>query len=105
MASLIPEKGISQLEWRACEALRIRVSMSAMGSLMVMGGLPASLGHARDLSGQRELAEADAAQREAADECPRPAAQLTAVMRLDFEARRTTGFDDERFLGQPGPPV
>ncbi len=88
MASLIVEKGISQLGCRAREALRIRVSMSAMGSVMLMA-LPARLCHARNFTCQRELAEANATQREAANERARTAANLAAVVRLHFEARRT----------------
>ena len=50
-------------------ALRIRVSMSAMGSVMVISASlpsPAGLGHARDLAGMGELAQADAAETELA---------------------------------------
>src|SRR5690348_692506 len=97
------EYGISQLGWRAREALRMRVSMSAMGSLIVMG-LPARFRHARDLSCQGELAEADATQREATDEGARTAAQLAAVVRLHFESRRALRLRDHRFLCQMIPP-
>src|SRR5260370_40346340 len=98
MARLMPENGISQLEWRAREALRMRVSMSAMGSLMLMG-LPARFGPARNFPRQRQFAEANAAQREAADEPARPSANLAATVRLHLEARRTSGFDDHGFFG------
>src|SRR5688572_26467284 len=93
------EVGISQLTWRACEALRMRVSMSAMGSLIVMG-LPASFRHARDLAGQGETAEADAAQRKAANEGARSAAQAAATVLLHLEPGRSTGLCDHRFLCQ-----
>jgi len=43
MAYFILDAGISQLAWRACDALRMRVSMSAMGSLMVMVCIPYQL--------------------------------------------------------------
>src|SRR5215471_16206954 len=36
MATFIFDVGISHDGWRACEELRMRVSMSAMGSLMLM---------------------------------------------------------------------
>src|SRR4051812_3212715 len=57
-------------------ALRMRVSMSAMGSVMVIVGLPspARLGDARDLAGVHELAQAEPAQPELAVHGARPAA-------------------------------
>src|SRR3954454_18637676 len=91
---------MSQLECRARDALRMRVNMSAMGSLIVMRTSPARFRDARDLARQRQPAEADAAQREAANERARPPAQLTAIVRLHFEARRTFRLDDHGFLGQ-----
>src|SRR5437763_4916235 len=102
MATLMRENGISQLGCRAREALRMRVSMSAIGSLIVMR-LPARFGHARDLTGEGQLPKADATQRKAADECARPSAQSAAIMRLHFEARRAIRLGDHRFLGQTGP--
>jgi hypothetical protein len=72
----------------------MRVSMSAIGSLIVMRS-PARLGHARDLARERELAETDPAQRKASNKCARPATELAAIVRLRFEARRTLRFDDE----------
>src|ERR1051326_1210712 len=101
MADLMREKGISQLGWRAREALRMRVSMSAMGSLMVMAcSSPARLGDARDLTGQRQLAEANAAQGEAPNECARAATEPAAAVRLHLEASRTVRFRDHGFFGQ-----
>jgi len=97
----ISENGMSHLVCRASDALRMRVSMSAIGSLMVMG-LPARLGDAGDLTRQRQTAEADATQREPADEGPRPAAQLAAVVLLRFEPGRPVRFDDQRCLGHCG---
>src|SRR5437899_9857978 len=104
MARLMREYGISQLACRARDALRMRVSMSAMGSVMLMA-LPARLRDARDFAGERQLAEANPAQREAANERARPSADLAAIVRLHFVARRTLRFDDERLFGQPGLPV
>ena len=79
----------------------MRVSMSAIGSLMVMG-LPAGLGDAWNLARERKSAEADATEREAANIRPRPATQLTAIVLLRFEAGRTLRFDDERLFGHCG---
>jgi len=96
MANFILDAGISQLAWRACDALRMRVSMSAMGSLIVMVvcSLPAGLGHTRDLASQGELPEADAAQCETTHEGAWPTAQLAAIVALDFESRRPLGLGD-----------
>src|SRR6476659_2798727 len=95
------------------QALRIRVSMSAIGSVMLMsdslvlsypegrGGLnvkylqltagscqlPARLPHARDHPEQRQLAEADAAEAEAAQEGARAPAATTPVVLPDLELR------------------
>src|SRR6185369_1501416 len=75
--------------WRACTALRIRVSMSAIGSVMclpsphlvpsVATGLPTALDDAGDLAPQRQLAEAQPAQRELPQVGPRTAALAAAV--------------------------
>src|SRR5262252_11247957 len=91
---------MSQLGCRARDALRMRVSMSAMGSLIVMRTSPACFRHAWDLARQGQLAEADAAQREAPQERARAPANLAAIVLLDFVARRTLRFGDHRLLGQ-----
>src|SRR6476661_2962284 len=93
------------------QALRIRVSMSAIGSVMLMsdslvlsypvgrGGLivkylqltavscqlPAGLSHARDHPEQCQLAEADAAEAEAAQEGARAPAPTAAVVHANLE--------------------
>src|SRR3954452_3119639 len=61
--------------------------------------LPAALGHAGDLTLQRELAETDAAQREVADVAARPAAELAAVALPYLKLVRTVGANDHRNLG------
>src|SRR6185369_2697090 len=91
------EAGTSTLGWRAWIALRTRVSMSAMGSLVIVlllhlrpcfppsrsfrttHLLPARLDHARDLAVEGELAEAQATNAELAQERARPAAAPAAV--------------------------
>jgi hypothetical protein len=55
---------------------------------------PARLRHTRDFPGESQSAEADPAQREAPDEGARPTAQATAIVRLNFEARRSLRFGD-----------
>src|SRR5690349_19305833 len=64
------EAGTSTRGWCASVALRIRVSMSAMGSVICSpeyAALPAALGHASDVAVERQLTEAETAQRELAD--------------------------------------
>src|SRR3954453_2582142 len=60
--------------------LRMRVSMSASGSLIVMALLlPARLQHAGDLSGRTQLAQGNARHLELAVKTAWPARQLAAV--------------------------
>jgi hypothetical protein len=68
--------------WRAREALRTRVSMSAMGSEMFIGVLPARLRDARQLAQERTLPEADAAEREPSHEGSGTPAHEAPVVRL-----------------------
>src|SRR5258708_25983799 len=84
MSVLSRDAGTSRLAWRAACALRMRVSMSAIGSDVVIPGLPprslpAALHHAGDLSRERQVAEANAAQLEFADEAARAPATQAAV--------------------------
>src|SRR5690554_4942292 len=61
-------------------ALRMRVSMSAIGSLMLIGHLlPARLDHARDLAAHRDLAQLVARQPELAEIAARAARERAAV--------------------------
>src|SRR3954471_17470014 len=92
------EAGTSTLGWRAWIALRTRVSMSAMGSLVIVLlllprpgyprpaelpdtciSLPARLDHARNLAIEGDLAEAQAANAELAQKRARPSAAPAAV--------------------------
>src|ERR1035441_3741672 len=89
------EAGTSTLGWRAWIAFRTRVSMSAMGSLVIiflLPALPASLHHAGDLAVQGELAETETAHAEFTQIGARPAAAPAAVAVADSE------------LGRFGPP-
>src|SRR6478672_4794930 len=105
IATLIFEDGMSTLSCFAETALRIRVSISAMGSVIdTISLLPARLRDAGDLTLERQLAEANAAQREVADVASRPAAQLAAVAMLDLVLRRTVPLDDHRNLGHVSSP-
>src|SRR4051794_14934718 len=76
------EAGTSTFGWRAWIALRTRVSMSAIGSLVIvllLHFLPASLGHTRNLAIEGELAEAEAANSELAQKCAGPSAAPAAI--------------------------
>src|SRR5688572_15658417 len=97
MFALIFEYGIDTRSWYAWLAFRRRVSMSAIGSVMVIdcvaflaavprlfgraygeGGLPGGLGNAGQLATVRHLTDAHAAQAELAVDGLRPAAALAA---------------------------
>src|SRR5579859_8053231 len=73
--------------------LRMRVSMSAMGSVImaVFPGLPARLPHAGDEPLVGHVAEANAAQAELAIDRPRPATQPATHADTDLVARPKLG--------------
>src|SRR3954451_25225004 len=72
--------GISTVSCDAWMALRTPVRKSATGSVIDMR-LPAALRHARDVAVMRELAQADPAQAELAEDGPRAAAAAAARVR------------------------
>src|SRR4029453_14309724 len=75
------EVGTSTRGSRARTPFRIRVIMSAMGSVMFIGlPLHAPLDNAGDVPGQPQLPEADAAHLELPDVGPRPPARAAAVV-------------------------
>src|ERR1043165_5812739 len=89
MSALIRDAGMSTRVCFALTALRIRVSMSAIGSVIVLDlFLPAALGDAGDVAFERELAETQAAQRELAHVGARAAAQAAAVAQPNLVFRR-----------------
>src|SRR4030095_14558284 len=80
MEALILEAGIDTSVCPTIWALRMRTSMSAIGSLMLMQvSLPAGLDHAGHLAAQREIAQLVAPQAELAVDPARPAGQRAAV--------------------------
>src|ERR1017187_4327357 len=91
------EAGTSTLGWRALMALRTRVSMSAMGSLVILAlqrflwVSPARLRDAGDLPVQRQLAEAQPADAELAQKSARPSAAPAAVAVLAVVQPRRFG--------------
>src|SRR6266545_4557460 len=79
---------MSTRRWPAEQAFRIRVSMSATGSVrLIRGLLPASLAHAGDLALEGELPETDAAESKLPEHGPAPAAPLTASYGANLELR------------------
>src|SRR5262245_32427093 len=120
MFALIFEYGMVTLSWYAWLALRRRVSMSAIGSVMVMCSsnpsrrgseaacgealvhrnrrLPGGLGDARQLAPVGHLADADAAQPELAVDGLGTAAPLAPGVRADRELRLRGRLQDQRLL-------
>src|SRR5215212_512510 len=85
---------------RACRPLRIRVSMSAIGSVSISSCLPSPTGlrHTGYFTAQGQFPEADSAQPKLPNEGTRPAAHLAAAVLLHFEAGRPLRFDDHGLL-------
>src|SRR5215469_11282000 len=79
-------------------ALRMRVSMSAIGSVSTVSLLPARLRHAGNRALVRELAQADAAEPELAEDRARPAAPVAARVTTCLELLGSPLLDDERRL-------
>src|SRR4051812_34648557 len=113
MCVLIFEYGITTVSWYAELALRRRVSMSAIGSVIVIASskpfspwfpvrptakwlLPGRLRHAGQLAGMRHLADTDATQTEDAVDRTGPAASGAAGVAAHLELRLAPGFGDHR---------
>src|SRR3954466_9002008 len=75
------------------QAFRMRVSISATGSVRLIPSfpLPAGLAHARDFSPQGELTETDAAETELPQHRARAPATLAAADGANLELRRALG--------------
>src|SRR6476659_6856995 len=80
-------------------ALRMRVSMSAIGSVSIVRLLPARLGHAGNRALVRELAQADAAKTELLEHGARASAAVAARVRLRLVLRLPLLLGDQRLLG------
>src|SRR5262249_3805254 len=86
---------------RSCSALlalRMRVSMSATGSVSTVFLLPAALGHAGDRALMRELAQADPAQAELAEHRAGPAAAVAPSVVANLVATGPRLLDSQRRL-------
>src|SRR5580692_1978178 len=80
MATLRREDGIATEVFSAVCALRMRVSISAIGSVMLIGSLlPACLGQAGNFAAHRNVAQLVAAQAEFAVRAARTPGQLASV--------------------------
>src|SRR6185312_10952153 len=92
------ELGISTRSCSALLALRMRVSMSATGSVSTSVLLPRALRHAGDDALVGELPQADAAEPELLEHGARPPALVAAGVVADLELRGPRGLHDERLL-------
>src|SRR4029450_3023077 len=102
ISTLSLELGMLTSSWWAALPLRSRVSMSAIGSVMLMSAhapLPARLGDAGQLAGVGELTHADPAQAELAQHGPRTPAALAARVGPHLELRGALGLGDQGLLG------
>src|SRR3954453_8567259 len=95
ISTLSFEVGISALSCSALLALRIRVSMSATGSVSTFFLLPGALGHAGDDALVGELPQADTTEPELLEDCARPTAAVAARVVADLELRRPRGLYSE----------
>src|ERR671936_1918733 len=73
--------------------------MSAIGSVSTCVLLPTAFGHAGDRTFVRELAQADPAETELAEDRPRPATAAAARVGAHAVFLRTRGLRDQGFLG------
>src|ERR1051325_779773 len=98
------ELGISVLSCSALLALRMRVSMSATGSVSIRGLLPRALRHAGDDALVGELPQADPAEPELLEHGARTAALVAAGVVPHLVLLRPRGLGDEGFLSHGAPP-
>src|SRR5581483_3626396 len=99
ISTFVRELGISTVSCRALFALRILVSMSAIGSVSIACSSPRRLGHAGDDAEMRQLAQADPAQAELLVHRARAAAAVAAAVLPRREALRPGGLRDHGLLG------
>src|SRR5438876_811262 len=118
MFSFSREVGIVAVSCNALLALRMRVSMSAIGSVSISqtstpisnptrgkceafftASLPGALGHAGDHARVGELPQADAAEPELLEDRARAPAPVAARVGANLVALRTGGLGDHRLLG------
>src|SRR4051812_46783048 len=93
------ELGISTRSCSALLALRIRVSMSATGSVSIRCLLPGALGHPGDHALVGELPQADPAEPELLEHGARPPALVAAGVVAHLVLGGARGLRDHRLLG------
>src|SRR5579864_8397890 len=89
---------MTAFSWSALLAFRMRVSMSAIGSVSTSSLLPAGLRHAGDGALVGELPQADTADAELAEHRARPAAAAAARVGADLVLLGPLLLDDETLL-------
>src|SRR5215213_7350632 len=92
------EVGISTRSCSALLALRMRVSMSATGSVSIVALLPGALGQAGDHALVGELPQADPAEPELLEHGARAAALVAAAVVARLVLVRARGLRDQRLL-------
>src|SRR5882724_2236923 len=94
------EFGISARSCSALLALRMRVSMSATGSVSISAPflLPGALGHARDDALVGEFPQADTTEPELLEHGTRTAATIAARVVAHLVLRRPCGLHNKRLL-------
>src|SRR5438132_12264477 len=97
------DDGISTRSCSALLALRMRVSMSATGSVSISFLLPGALRHARDHALMGELAQADPAEPELLEHGARAAALAAAAVVAGLELLRPCRLGDQALLSHAAP--
>src|SRR5262249_27329832 len=96
MSTFILEVGMAACSCSALLALRMRVSMSAIGSVSTVSLLPARLRHAGNRALVGKLAQADPAKGELAEDRARAAAPVAARVVAHLVLLGSPLLDDER---------
>src|SRR5262245_4657486 len=98
MSILMRDVGMSTRVWLAATEFRIRASMSAIESVVLfltsLSALPAALRHTGHVALERELAEAQAAERELPHVRAGAAAEMTPVAQPNLVFRLLLFFRD-----------
>src|SRR3989442_15777728 len=106
ISSFIRDAGMVTWPLRATNALRILVSISAIGSVITptLVTSPACLHHAGNLPTVRQRPEANPAQPELPKHRPRPPTRSAAAVPPDLELPRLPPLVQQRLLGHPATP-
>src|SRR6185437_29795 len=99
ISTLRREDGMDVVSCSALLALRMRVSMSATGSVSISSLLPGALRHAGDHALVGELPQADPAEPELAEHGTRTPAAVAAGVVAHLELRGAGSLHPQRLLG------